>query len=153
VHFFHLLIWSHWFCFGASAYVELNNINAARSFMSAVIDTAFTICVRVYVSVCLSVRLSVPSCATAAACGGFAAVGPAGSRYRSIAARRVCSGRSRLSIHIHSSTALSRKREQCRVYSDVGRLYMKQMFKWLVNSAGYNGTRDYPFNDHTHTQA
>ena len=39
-----------------------------------------------YLSVFSSVRLSVRSPA-AAACGGFAAVGPAGSRYRSIAAR------------------------------------------------------------------
>jgi len=36
-------------------------------------------------SICLS-HLS----AVATACGGFAAVGPAGRRYRSIAARRVC---------------------------------------------------------------
>jgi len=39
-----------------------------------------------YLSIFSSVRLSVRSPA-AAACGGFAAVGPAGSRYRSIAAR------------------------------------------------------------------
>jgi len=32
----------------------------------------------------VSACLSVPSCATAAACGGFAAVGPAGRRYRSM---------------------------------------------------------------------
>jgi len=37
-----------------------------------------------------------------------AAVGPAmGLSNRSIAARRVCSRRGRLSIHIHSSTAVS----------------------------------------------
>ena len=42
---------------------------------------------RVYVTVrCPSDRLSAHSPA-AAACGGFAAVGPAGRRYRSIAAR------------------------------------------------------------------
>ena len=46
-------------------------------------------------SVCLS-HLST----SAAACGGFAAVGPADRRYRSIAARRVCSRRGRLSIPI-----------------------------------------------------
>jgi len=38
-----------------------------------------------YLSVCLSVRLSHP--AAARRCCGFAAVGPAGRRYRSIAAR------------------------------------------------------------------
>ena len=37
--------------------------------------------------VCGRVRPSVLSCAAATACGGFAAVGPAGRRYRSIAAQ------------------------------------------------------------------
>jgi len=59
----------------------------------------------------------------AAACGGFAAVGPAmaaNRRYRSIAARCVCCRRGRLSIHIHSSTAVSSKCGQCHVCRDVG---------------------------------
>ena len=43
--------------------------------------------------------------------------GTAGRRYRSIAAWRVSSRRDRLSIHIHSSTALSSKCEQCHVVS------------------------------------
>jgi len=45
-----------------------------------------------------SVSLSVPSFDRSR---GFAAVGPAGGRYRSVAARLVCSSRG----HIHSSTA------------------------------------------------
>jgi len=54
------------------------------------IDTSRKVCDRVYVTIrCLSVCPSVPSCVAGAACGGFAAVGPAGRRYRSIAARRV----------------------------------------------------------------
>ena len=39
----------------------------------------------VHLSVCLSVCLSVPFCCAAAACGGFAAAGPTGGRYRSTA--------------------------------------------------------------------
>ena len=39
-----------------------------------------------HMSVCLSRRLT-----AAAACGGFAAVGPAGRQYQSIAARPICS--------------------------------------------------------------
>ena len=54
-----------------------------------------------------SVCPSVPFCAAATACGGFAAVGPAGRQNRSIAARRAC-----------SHTAVSRC-EQCHVHSDV----------------------------------
>jgi len=66
------------------------------------------------VSVRPSVCLSSLSTA-AAACGGFAAVGPTGRRFQSIAARRVCS---RLSMHICSGgTALNSKREQCHVVS------------------------------------
>jgi len=45
---------------------------------------------------------------------------PQASDIRSIAARLVCSRRGRVSIHIHSSTAVSSKCEQRRVYSDVG---------------------------------
>ena len=42
-------------------------------------DTSRIICGRVYVTIrCTSVRSSVPSCAAAAAYGGFAAVGPSG---------------------------------------------------------------------------
>ena len=68
--------------------------------------------------VCLSVRPSLSYLSTAAAaCGGFAAACPACSRYRSIAARRVCSRRGRHSIHIHSNTAVSSKCEQCHVVS------------------------------------
>ena len=51
-----------------------------------VIGTAGIICGRVYVSArCPSVCVFILSTA-AAACGGFAAVGPAGRRYRSTAA-------------------------------------------------------------------
>jgi len=68
-------------------------------------DTAGVVFGRVYVtarcpSVCLSVCLSRRSTA-AAACDGFAAVGPAGRRYQSIAAR----------------PALSSNCEQCHVVS------------------------------------
>jgi len=49
-------------------------------------------------SVCLS-HLS----AAATACGGFAAVGPADRRYRSIATRRVCNRRGRISIRIYTA--------------------------------------------------
>jgi len=89
-------------------------------------DTARINCDRVYVtigcpSVCLSIRpsiylvcMSVPCCAAAAACGGFAAVGPAGRRYGSISARRVCSRHDHL--YIHSSTVVGSKCEQCHVY-------------------------------------
>ena len=66
-------------------------------------------------SVCLSICLS--HSPAAAARGGFAAVGTAGGWYGSIAARCVCSRRGCLSIHIHSSTAVSNKCEQCHVYS------------------------------------
>jgi len=57
----------------------------------------------VRLTVCLS-RLST----AAAACGGFAAVGPAGRRYRSIAARPTPPQQRR-----RSSTAVSSKGEQC----------------------------------------
>jgi len=50
---------------------------------------------------------------------GFAAVGPTGSRYRLIAARHVCSRHGCLSLHIHSSTAVSSKCEHCHLYSNV----------------------------------
>ena len=66
-------------------------------------------------SVCLSICLS--HSPAAAARGGFPAVGTAGGWYGSIAARCVCSRRGCLSIHIHSSTAVSSKCEQCHVYS------------------------------------
>ena len=57
-----------------------------------IVHTASIVCGWVYVtvpcpSVCLSVRLSVPSIDRCRRCGGFAAVGPSGKRYRSIAAR------------------------------------------------------------------
>ena len=89
------------------------------------IDTTRIVCCRVYVTVW---RPSVCLCPTShlltavAACGGFAAVGPAGGGHRSIAARRVCSRRGRLSIRIcsgatGSSTAVSSKCEQCHVVS------------------------------------
>ena len=58
-------------------------------------------------SVCMSQLLTV-----AAACGGFAAVGPAGKGYRSIAAAA-----GRRSSTAHRSTACSSKREQCYVVS------------------------------------
>jgi len=74
----------------------------------------------VHLSVCPSVSLSVPSCAAAVVCGRFAAVGPVGRQYRSIAAQRICSRTGRLSIHVHSSLAVCSKCEQCCVYSDVG---------------------------------
>jgi len=87
------------------------------------IDTARTVCGRASVTIrCLSVCPSVRPILRRSfgVFGGFAAVGPAGRRYQSTAARRVCSRRGRLSIHIHSSTAVSSKCEQCRVYSDLG---------------------------------
>ena len=116
------------------------------------IDTAGIVCGRVYVttqcpsgclSVCLCVRpsvrlsvcLSVPSYAAATACGGFAAEGSAGRRYQSIAARRICSRRGRLSIHIRSSTALSSKCALCHVYSDVGSWKRTRCFYFPTNSA------------------
>ena len=68
----------------------------------------------------MSVHPSVQSCTAAMACGQFAAVGPMRRRYRSIAAQHICSRHSRLSLHIHSSTVVSSKCEQCHVYSDVG---------------------------------
>ena len=64
-----------------------------KLYSQQIIVTARTACGRVYVtvrcpsSVCPSVCLSQLS-TTAAACGGFAALGPADRRYRSIAARR-----------------------------------------------------------------
>ena len=69
-------------------------------------------------SVCISLCLSILSCAAAAACGGFAAVGLADGRYPSTAAGaqqqpRRSTGR---------STALSSKCEQCHVYSRRRRL-------------------------------
>ena len=45
---------------------------------------------------------------------------PPGRRYRSIAVRRICSRRGRLSICIHIRAVVSSKCEQCHVYSDVG---------------------------------
>ena len=83
------------------------------------IDTARVVYGRVYVAVrcpspvCLSVCLFQHS-AVARRCGRFAAVG---GRCRSIAARRVCSRRGRLSIHICSGTAGSSKCEQCHIVS------------------------------------
>ena len=78
------------------------------------------ICSRVYETVRrLSFCPSVPSCTVAVACHRFAAVGSLGRQYRSFTARRICSRSSRLSIHIHSSTLVSNKCEQCHVYSDV----------------------------------
>ena len=71
--------------------------------------------------VCLSVCLSHLS-TDAAACGRFAAVGSAGRRNRLIAARRACSRCGRLSIHVHSSTAVISKCEQCHVFSRHRRL-------------------------------
>ena len=86
-----------------------------------VIDTACIVCGAgsmklsgVRPSVCLSVcpTTSVPSLAAARRCGGFAAVGPAGRRYRSIAARpalssnceqcHVVSGRRKLNRRVYS---------------------------------------------------
>ena len=87
------------------------------------------------VSVCLSV------CPILHRSRGFAAVGPAGRQYRPIAARRVRSRRARLSIHIHSSTAVRSKREQCRVYSDVGgcvrKLKLTNLGYMLFKSVGH----------------
>ena len=54
-------------------------------------------------STCLSVCLS--HLLTPACCGGFAAVGPVGRRYRSVVVATGC----------RSSTAFSSKREQCNV--------------------------------------
>jgi len=63
---------------------------------------------------------------------GFAAVGPAGRRYPSIAARHACCRRGRLSIHIHSSTAVSSNCEPCHVYREVWKLNTE-----LLSHRGY----------------
>jgi len=56
-----------------------------------VFHTALIVCVA---AECLSVSLSVHlSCQSACCCGGFAAVGPAATRYRSIASRPLLSNR------------------------------------------------------------
>jgi len=94
-----------------------------------------SVCLSVCLCVCPSVRPSVLSYAAATACGGFAAEGSAGRRYQSIAARRICSRRGRLSIHIQSSTALSSKCAQCHVYSDVGSWKRTRCFYFPTNSA------------------
>ena len=55
-----------------------------------IIDTACIVCGKVYVTAwCLSFCLSFQLSTAVAACGEFAAVGPAGRRYRSTAARLV----------------------------------------------------------------
>jgi len=71
-----------------------------------------------------SIRLSVclSHLPAAAACSGFAAVNSACRQYQSIAAWCICSWHSRLSIHVHSSTAVRRECKQCLVYSHLRRL-------------------------------
>ena len=61
-------------------------------------------------SVCPSICLSHSH--AAAACNRFAAVSLVRRQYRSIAAWHVCSRRSRLTVHVHSSATVSSKCER-----------------------------------------
>lgn len=74
-------------------------------------------------SASLSTCLSAASCTIFATCSGFAAVCPTSRRYRLIAAQCICSRRGclpRSISSVYSSTAVSNKCEQHRVYSEIG---------------------------------
>jgi len=87
---------------------------------------------------------SLPSDA-AAACGGFAAVGPAGRRYRSIAAAGA--------IHMHSSTAVSTKCEQYHVAATQQTEHRLVVFVLKLMGEEEKGEKDIAISSIDHKQA